>query len=314
MASYEEIPLEYLEVLEGVAPDNESLLHERNNDPSDEIHNTASPVDSSPASGVLTFPLYTATPSAISYPSQDNCYHSTVSRQWRIDEYETCESCGNRPHLRWFYLCTEDTSGYSDAADPNGSFLSPWITDAILAGEYTDAQREILFEQKLRVVEMCVRERRQAQAEPPSEHQDKPGHSSRGLNPSVPQTNTRPARCSYRACHHCDRRLQERTWLSINAICDDPNIKPPSAWDLWETPVSDARIVSNLGLRGPPPPPPPPHISQYVYRGVHRGRVQHVSENYSADYDSSSDLSDLLSRLSTIEEISEEMEITTETT
>ncbi|KAL3467723.1 hypothetical protein BJX64DRAFT_247279 [Aspergillus heterothallicus] len=313
MSSYDGIPLESLEVLEGVPPDVESSLLRQHRDSVDETHNTSSLVSPPPGSEDLTFPLYTAKALSILYPTQDYCYHSTVSRQWRIDEYETCDSCGYRPHFRWFYLCTEDTSGYSDSADSDGSFLSSWITEAILAGEYTDAQRDILFEQKLGVMEMCERERLQAQASPRSENEDKNIHTSLCLNTTTPQRHLRPARCGYRACHHCDRRLLERTWLSIDAVCNDPSIQPPSAWDLWETPVSDAGLVSNIGLRGPHPPPPPPHASQHMYREIHPHRGQQVSESYSADYDDSSDLSDLMSRLSTIEEISEETEVIIET-
>ncbi|KAL2808237.1 hypothetical protein BJX63DRAFT_409797 [Aspergillus granulosus] len=306
MASYEDIPLESFEVLEGVAPAGQSL-HDQNAESADETHNTSSPVNSSPGSEGIDFLLYTASSLAVSSPNQDYCYHSTVSRQWRIDEYETCDSCGNRPHFRWFYLCTEDTSGYSDSVGPDGSFLSPWITDAILAGEYSDAQRGILLKQKLGVIEMCERERRQAQARPSFGHEDRTVHSSRCLNRSIPPIHPRPARCRYRVCHHCDRRLQERAWLSINAVCNDPNIEPPSTWDLWATPVSDATIVSNLGLRRSAPPQS--QFSQYVYRGVQCRRGQDVSENYSVDYDPSSDFSGLMRRLSTIEEISEEMEV-----
>ncbi|KAJ0419854.1 hypothetical protein BJY00DRAFT_285282 [Aspergillus carlsbadensis] len=309
MTSYTDVPLESFEVLDGVAPDNEPL-HDQNAEVADETHNTSLPLSASVGSARVPLPPLTASPLAITSPAQDgNCYHSTVSRQWRIDEYETCDTCGNRPHLRWFYLCTEDTSSYSNPVNPNGSFLSPWITDAILAGEYTEGEREILLEQKLRVMEMCERERRQVQAGPCFGHEDKSRYNPLGLNPNVPQMPPRPARCCYRACHHCDHKLLERTWLSIDTVCNDPNTKPPSAWDLWETPVSDARLLSNIGLCGPSPPPPPPHLSQYVYRGVHSRHTQRVSENYSADYDSSSDFSVLMSRLSTIEETSEETEI-----
>ncbi|KAL2826594.1 hypothetical protein BDW59DRAFT_144923 [Aspergillus cavernicola] len=122
------------------------------------------------------------------------------------------------------------------------------------------------------------------------------------------QIHPHPARCNYRACHHCDRKLQERTWLSLNEICNDPDIKPPSAWDLWETPVSDVNLVSNLGLRCPPAPVPPPHRS-YVYRGSQRHRIQRVTGNYLVGHGSSLSLRTLMSTLSTIEEISEETEL-----
>ncbi|KAL4976853.1 hypothetical protein BDW66DRAFT_150610 [Aspergillus desertorum] len=258
---------------------------------------------------------YTIAPVAAPYPRQqhrhDNCSHSTVTRQWRIDQYETCNTCGKRPLLRWFYLCTEDNTDYSASIDRNGSLLSEWITDAILEGEYTDEQRDKLWQQKLEVLELCEMERTLSmsgscydpshETEQQYEFHQFETHQSR-LSADV---HSRPGRCQYRACHHCDRKLQERTWVSLNAVCNNPDATPPSAWDLWETPVSDLEVVRNLGLRPSRPPLPPPHISQYSYRAFHRRRVRRIS--HVAGYESSLNMG-AMSNLSTIEEITEEVD------
>ncbi|KAL4762181.1 uncharacterized protein BDW70DRAFT_134559 [Aspergillus foveolatus] len=249
------------------------------------------------------------------YPRQqhrhDNCSHSTAMRQWRIDQHETCNTCGRRPFLRWFYLCTEDTTDYSASTDRNGSLLSEWITDAILEGEYTDEQRDKLWQQKLEVLELCEMERTLSMSgscydpshgtEQQYEFHQFETHQSR-LSADV---HSRPGRCQYRACHHCDRKLQERTWVSLNAVCNDPDTTPPSVWDLWETPVSDAEVVKNLGLRPPRPPAPPPHFSQCSFRAFHRRRVRRIS--HLAGYESSLNMG-AMSNLSTIEEITEEID------
>ncbi|KAL4968257.1 uncharacterized protein BDV14DRAFT_197040 [Aspergillus stella-maris] len=258
-------------------------------------------------------PLIVSTP--CQQPHQDNCSHSTVTRQWRCDEHETCNTCGRKPFFKWFYLCTEDTSGYAAPIDQTGSLLSDWITEAILEGEYTDDEKETLIEQKLRVLEMSERERRLFEARYKAGYGN--GYQCRfpatGLNQHPgPASNTtqlpsRPARCIYRSCYHCDRKLQERTWVSLNAVCDDPNIRPPSAWDLWETPVSDVRVIRNLGLRAPQPPQPPPHSALYAYRASYRRHLKRSARIYITGYESSLDVA-LLSNLATIEEISEEIE------
>ncbi|KAI9375610.1 hypothetical protein BJX61DRAFT_102285 [Aspergillus egyptiacus] len=231
------------------------------------------------------------------------CYHSTVSRQWRIDQYETCDSCGRRPFFGWFYICTEDTDGYSDPIDPDASLLSPWITEAILAGEYTEEQKEILIQQKLGVLRICERERQLAQS------QARADAASFGLNS---QTQPHRVRCTYRACYHCDRKLQERTWLSLNEICNDPNVKPPNAWDLSEIPIADARHVINLGTRSSPPPPPVPpphlflpHLSHSELVSLRRS-MRRVSGTLIFTHESSVSLHSVMSSLSTIEEEDEE--------
>lgn len=252
---------------------------------------------------------------------QERCYHSTVTRQWRINAYETCNNCGKIPFLRWFYFCSEDTSGYTGPIDQTGSLLSEWITEAILAGEYTDAQRDKLIEQKLGVLEMCEKERNMyisdlrfspghgAEFQPGYHFQTHQGRVTAEAEPSFTQSQaySRPVRCQFRACHHCECKLQERTWLSLNAICDDPDATPLNDWDFWKTPMSDASIVRNLGLRPPKPPPVPPHLSQYGYSVSQRRRMRRCYRQHIPGYESSLIVA-LMSNLSTIWEVNEGME------
>ncbi|KAE8154721.1 hypothetical protein BDV25DRAFT_135640 [Aspergillus avenaceus] len=56
--------------------------------------------------------------------------------------------------------------------------------------------------------------------------------------------------CAFKACRSCERRhgvLEERTWLSLNEICSDPNILPPKSWELLRRPISSARVLRNIG-------------------------------------------------------------------
>ncbi|KAL2864442.1 uncharacterized protein BJX67DRAFT_361156 [Aspergillus lucknowensis] len=314
MMNYEDLSLKGYEVLEGVAPDNPSslALPDQDAESTEEAHNTPSPFDAFPEAEIPYYQPYTLRPLAVPRPlfrptltRRSNCHHSIVSRQWTIDQYETCGSCGRRPFMRWFYVCAEESYGDSISG---GSLLSPWITEAILAGEYTDTQRNMLLEQKLRVLEMCERARKQEEYDISFRLENMNEHGFHNPHPGVPQPRSQPSRCRYRACYHCDRKLQDRTWLSLNAVCNDPNIKPPTAWDLWDTPVSDVKFVSNLGLRNPPPPPPPPpHRSQYAYLAFQlRRRSQYVYDSRRAGYGSYSSFQNPMTMLSTIEEVSDE--------
>ncbi|GAB1210397.1 hypothetical protein APSETT445_009189 [Aspergillus pseudonomiae] len=227
-----------------------------------------------------------APPTAQSAIRQHRCHHSVIERQFCIDRMETCNSCGRRPFLGWLYLCVEDTSGFSDALDPiNGPFLSPWILKAMEDGRYTTEQKEIVIHQKLNVVRTAERER--GPVPPPlsmlyAERSAQTGHNQDDpwveLVEDVSQRDESASRtgesavrldhpeqtsqllqhphpalpCTFKACRFCERRhgnLEERTWISLNEICNDPSIPPPDSWELLERPVSDANILRNLELR-----------------------------------------------------------------
>ncbi|KAK1147137.1 hypothetical protein N8T08_001876 [Aspergillus melleus] len=208
------------------------------------------------------------------------CTHSVVERQHCVNPYEQCESCGRIPFLGWFFVCVEDTSGFSDPLDPiRGPFLSPWILKAIETGQYTEEEREMLIQQKLRVLtmadlarapspsismleaeygagELAMQQTGQTASSPAS-----PGGSTADLFPHpLP-----PLPCILRACRHCERRfanLEERSWGSINEICNDPAIGPPAAFELAGRPVSDANTVRNLGWRSAVVPVPTAETSE----------------------------------------------------
>lgn len=311
-------------VLVGVAPDTEpdvTFEHQESVDTTEDMFSDIEDSHETGRSFYRPLAMNPVVPDPRQAVYQDHCYHSTVTRQWRINPYETCNKCGRIPFLRWFYLCTEDTSGYTGPIDQTGSLLSEWITEAILEGEYTDAQRDKLIEQKLRVLEMCEKEKNMDMSEPqfsPSQGAEfqpgyhSPTHQGRvtaetGPSFTQPQAYLGPIRCQFRACHHCEHKLQERAWLSLNAICDDPDATPLNDWDFWKTPMSDASIVRNLGLRPPKPPPVPPHLSQYGYSVSQRRRMRRCYRQYIPGYGSSLIVA-LMSNLSTIWEVNEEME------
>ncbi|PWY87020.1 hypothetical protein BO94DRAFT_575160 [Aspergillus sclerotioniger CBS 115572] len=208
---------------------------------------------------------------------QRDCKHDVVVIDYAIDEYETCDSCGNIPTLGWFYRCGVDTTGYSHQMDPgHGPVLSSWISEAIKAGCYNGVQKEILEQQKLRVLELAARHRdSQMVAFPmtevihgidPDDDDDNPhvdfiediAQQDQGPPAIQGSSNVRlgPPHCSYRACHNCAPRLQERVWLSINETCRDTTVRAPSEWDLRDRSISDANVVRNLGLRRFPIPHP----------------------------------------------------------
>ncbi|OOF98399.1 hypothetical protein ASPCADRAFT_128549 [Aspergillus carbonarius ITEM 5010] len=208
---------------------------------------------------------------------QRDCKHDVVVLDYAIEEYETCDSCGNIPTLGWFYRCGVDTTGYSHQMEPGrGPVLSPWISEAIKAGCYDNAQKEILEQQKLRVLQLAT-EHRDSQMVvfpvteviygiDPDDDDENPHveiiedvsqqeQSSTAIErPSNPSAGPPP--CSYRACHNCAPRLQERVWLSINEVCRDSTVRAPTEWDLRDRSISDANIVRNLGLRHFPVPLP----------------------------------------------------------
>ncbi|KAE8166534.1 hypothetical protein BDV40DRAFT_237273 [Aspergillus tamarii] len=226
-----------------------------------------------------------ASPTIQSAVRQRRCHHSVVERQFCIDRTETCNSCGRRPFLGWLYLCVEDISGFSDPLDPiNGPFLSPWILKAMEDGHYTTEQKEIVIHQKLNVMRTAERER--GPVPPPlsmlyAERSAQNGHNQDDpwvelvedvsqRDECAPRTSESAVRfgrpeqasqllqhshpslpCTFKACRYCECRhgnLEERTWISLNEICNDPSIPPPDSWELLERPISDANIIRNLEL------------------------------------------------------------------
>ncbi|BCS09320.1 hypothetical protein RIB2604_02007990 [Aspergillus luchuensis] len=198
------------------------------------------------------------------------CKHDVVVHEHALDKHETCESCGLVPALGWFYRCGVDITGFSHRMDPGQApVLSPWISDAIKAGHYTEIQKRILMWQKIRVLQTVAAEHSEhLVAFPVTEVIYGIGDDDDDENPHVDlvedvsnpdpdqfaedrpllQSSVYPP-CSHRACYSCAPHLQERAWGSINEVCRDTAVRAPSQWDLRDRIISDANIVRNLGLR-----------------------------------------------------------------
>ncbi|PLN81252.1 hypothetical protein BDW42DRAFT_169497 [Aspergillus taichungensis] len=196
----------------------------------------------------------------------DSCFHSVIDRQYCVDDFEQCGVCGRVPFLNWFYRCIVDTSAFTEPVDPGRPILSPWMAKAALDGHYTDEELNVLFRQKLEVLEIAERLRQARSSSHPTEvNQEQPDDGedenqvwvedvSQDSSRSSPSAQTtvhaipRPP-CTHHACHHCNPALHQRCWQSIDAICTDLEIKPLTEWDFHERPMSDTRIVRTLGLR-----------------------------------------------------------------
>ncbi|PLB37040.1 uncharacterized protein BDW47DRAFT_107722 [Aspergillus candidus] len=197
----------------------------------------------------------------------DSCFHSVIDRQYCVDDFEQCNVCGRVPFLNWFYRCIVDTSAFTEPFNPDRPILSPWMAKAALDGHYTDEELNVLFRQKLEVLEMAEK-LRQTRSSPHATEvdQERPDDDddddrqvwvedvNQDSSRSSPSTRTRVHAiprppCTHHACHHCNPALHQRCWLSIDAICTDPEIKPFTEWDFHERPMSDTRIVRTLGMR-----------------------------------------------------------------
>ncbi|KAF9892418.1 hypothetical protein FE257_001526 [Aspergillus nanangensis] len=216
-----------------------------------------------------------------------SCNHGIVERQYSLDDDDVCVHCQQRPFLGWYYMCAEDSKEYwAPPLNPEvGPFFTPQALTAIESGQYTDAQREQLMRQKLEVLMKAFVDRNtpftpqplceldlaaddnnevwvelvenvnQANLgacsdDPPAAVSPQPEDCTEYIPPIVP----RP--CHFSACRSCERRMRinlaERVYLSINELCNDQSIRPPSAWDLRDRRISKVFIVRNLGGRNKP--------------------------------------------------------------
>ncbi|KAI9930482.1 hypothetical protein MW887_011236 [Aspergillus wentii] len=223
---------------------------------------------------------------------RSDCSHSTIVRQYCRSQLDVCDICRGHPFLGWLYQCTEDTGGYAAPIDAeNGSFLSPWLSNAIEQGHYTKEQTKTIIQQKIDVLNTAEATNPPSSSLPGAEgdsgiydnnHNDDdddeevwaetvekvnqldPSSTSRsegkrpaarvsepGPSSSVPPPRPRPLPCKFRCCYRCRPNFFERTWLSFNDIKD---MEPPTIADLMDRPINDARVVRNLGLRRSPSP------------------------------------------------------------
>lgn len=168
-----------------------------------------------------------------------------------LNEYRfTCDVCRKQPSLGWLYRCKIDewAAEYNSADEP---FLSPSIMKAIKEGKYTDDQISMLYQQKEDVVERVDAFRN---ASPDSEIDP---FYLEGLYPDLrkPEEERKWVRerppCHYRVCHRC-RPYIERAYISLDTVCNEPNIRPPSLTEVANLPVVNADICRKLLVDRPP--------------------------------------------------------------
>ncbi|KAJ9394758.1 hypothetical protein DTO282F9_8324 [Paecilomyces variotii] len=190
--------------------------------------------------------LYVCTEDHDGFIPADNEYSSTLCR-------ESCDS---------------DTAGEIS--------LSPWIKKAIEHGQYTTDQIEILKLQRAKVEEAVSIARNPtptssvthisessyiedtddeawtetvedtSQPDTESEPEDSmPGISGPQVDHIRPRAH--PV-CRLMCCHACRPACRDRSWASLNAVCNETHVKPPPPWDVSNRRVSNTNVVRQLGL------------------------------------------------------------------
>lgn len=200
------------------------------------------------------------------------CSHDLVTIKYCATDNDICHKCLRRPIRGWLYRCAGDSydAGCDSVDEP---FLSPSITKAIADGHYTDDEIEALHLQKLEVREDAEALRDEAPSTPSRNSSDDFGnHSDDSNQPQVgfiedinmddlpkppvrtvdmPKRKPRRASCDFQACARCHWRFSESAMVSIDQVCDDPKIKPPTVDDLAGAPISNSKVVSNLLVKRP---------------------------------------------------------------
>ncbi|KAI2789494.1 hypothetical protein POX_d04986 [Penicillium oxalicum] len=210
------------------------------------------------------------------------CGHETVLRSWNIAGSSHCQFCGRSE--RWLWTCTADTPDHSpyeqspEPVSPDRSILAPRIQQAILQGEYTEAQVEIMVGQKLKVLEEAAAARQLAsenvssgrdilvdnalssegthpETAPPmqaavaqqsSTHNDI-GHAVDVIASSSPPDGQASLKaCRLLACANCKPRLLEQSWGHIDAVVGEPYVTPPQIPEYQDRPISDATALRQM--------------------------------------------------------------------
>ncbi|OJJ44880.1 hypothetical protein ASPZODRAFT_17794 [Penicilliopsis zonata CBS 506.65] len=203
-------------------------------------------------------------------PSYIACSHSTVTRQRCLGASDVCPECKRFPPLGYLYACTEDETDL--LAKPDCEFLSPRVLRAIEAGEYTEEQKIQLFVAKHDVLEAACDARRQKLIAPYYNHRMAVGlgdmyadcHSDATAQHFLRMTPARLRRgtsnaepCHHRVCHYCRPYLVQMSWVSLNAVLEDPKIQARADPSNSNRLVARADVVRNLGTRVWHPPAPP---------------------------------------------------------
>ncbi|KAL5361167.1 hypothetical protein BJX96DRAFT_165705 [Aspergillus floccosus] len=93
--------------------------------------------------------------------SQKSCRHGMLEHRYCLDKEDTCQMCGRRPFPNWLYYCVEDQGDYTLPINPFVSpVFTPWAQRYIEEGVYTTEQREIIIQQKIKVLQTAAHQRR----------------------------------------------------------------------------------------------------------------------------------------------------------
>lgn len=192
------------------------------------------------------------------------CMHGVMEIE-HLDSYRyKCDVCRKEPSLGWLYRCKMDAwaAEYNNAEEP---FLSPWIMKAIEEGKYTDDQISILYQHKEDVLERVDAFKTASPASdidpfylegryPDLAESDEEPHSEFIENAAAlvkPRWIRERPRCYYKVCHRCRPHIQ-RAYISLDTVCNEPNIRLPSPDEAAKLPVVDADICRTLLVDRPP--------------------------------------------------------------
>lgn len=161
--------------------------------------------------------------------------------------------------------------------------LSDWMVEAIDRGEYTPNQVQKLVEQKIAVKRAILAQ--SCPKTPPSSSssvqssnishsadnstfssipttldeelcaadQDERADlslSNGSETEATPRVSVQLSICDFHCCHTCRPTYRERAWEILNKVVNEPCELPPS-WELENRPISDARLLAQIGLSKP---------------------------------------------------------------
>lgn len=211
------------------------------------------------------------------------CTHLTMERLY--GDYE-CMVCHRPSAWGWVYSCNQDDSDDEAATGSDHTILPPvtvldlpmWTREAISKGHYTEEQVETMIAQRRKVLDTILTsevhfKKTQATARRTSSRRSRPISTSIEANSHLPfpviteiasssadsarqsvdqSSGTRPRifpLCRYRACQMCRPTYRDRTWQVLeNAFA--ANILPADIYeDDPNRPVSDFKLVYNIGVR-----------------------------------------------------------------
>ena len=197
--------------------------------------------------------------------SKEACNHLCLTRIW-TSQYH-CDRCDQIPPWGWLFRCVDDTELQLRQGLLNGRkyLLGDAITQKFLPlavptkdgpekrsvtvnlpedvfpeqiSTYTNSQRMKIIQQRQLVVKTSRDQAQKLQG--PS------------FDPEMPWAPRIDATCGYKVCVRC-LTYPERTYESLNAVSNNEftltSIVGFGFWEWGSRPVSDARLIRNLGTR-----------------------------------------------------------------